>query len=174
MRTLFPRATACALASLLSLAAVPALAVDQDIELTATVASSCTLSGSAAPAALTATIPVTNGEVSTTPLEFDIPIACNTPPILMVGTLKGGLRAPVTSPGTTSRIDYIARLTNPWFVPVTLDTETMPGQFFIEGSAPSAVPNGSMTLTITPKQPAQLLRDGVYTDTLRISVTPYQ
>lgn len=174
MRIRFPRTSACALASLLSLAAVPALAVDQDIELTATVSPTCTLSGSTAPSALTATIPVNNGEVSTAPITFDIPVNCNVPAWLYIGTLKGGLRGPSGLNGTANRIDYTAHISGGLYIPFQFDTETTSGETHFEGSAASGAPTGSFTLTVTPKQPALPLRNGTYTDTVRVSVNPTQ
>lgn len=169
MRSLAP--LACGLSFFLTSAAH---SVDQDIELTATVASSCTLSQSTTPGALTANISITNGEVSTTPITFDIPVACNFPPVFTVTTLKGGLRNHLSAPGSTNRIDYVANIAAPHFIPLTFDTGNTSGRTVFEGSAPSALPNGNMTVTITPKQPGQLLREGTYSDTLRITFAPYQ
>ncbi|WP_273218919.1 hypothetical protein [Hyphomicrobium zavarzinii] len=174
MRSSVSRAIGCALFSLLPL--VPAHAVDQDISLSATVASSCTLSGSAAPSALSATIPVTNGQVSTTPITIDIPIACNAGASLIIGTLNGGLRRPGGSwPQTTNRIDYVAHVAGASYMPFSIDTEPTQGQAFFENPfAPSGPPNGNLTITITPKQPALPLYQGNYSDTLRVTVTPSQ
>lgn len=171
MRTLFPRATACALASLLA-AATPALAVDQDIQLSATVEASCTLSGSASPSALSTTIPVTNGAVSTAPITINVPIACNVPPKLWVTTVKGGLKGPTSLAGAANRIDYIASVTSAWYLPISVDTEPLTGQTTTEDYIPSGAPNGNLTVTITPKQPPLPLRNGTYTDTLRLTIAP--
>jgi hypothetical protein len=172
MRTLFPRKACCAL--VLSLITVPAHAVDQNVELSATVTSSCTLSGSTAPSALTATIPVNAGQVSTSPITLEIPIACNTPPKLWLTTVKGGMKGPTALSGTANRIDYIASISSAWYLPISLDTEPLAGQTTTEDYVPSGAPNGNLSLTITPKQPALPLRNGTYTDTLRVTVAPSQ
>lgn len=171
MRLPVQRALCCALAFLIPLSA--AHAIDQDIELSATVTPSCTLSGSTAPSALTTSIPVINGQVSTSPITIDIPIACNTAAALMVGTLNGGLRRPGGSwPQVANRIDYVAQVSSPFYLPFSLDTEPTSGQTFTTDYAPSGPPTGNITITITPKQPALPLFQGSYSDTLRVTIVP--
>lgn len=173
MRSRIARAIGCALLSALPLST--ARAIDQDIALTATVAPTCTLSGSAAPSALSTTIPVTNGQVSTTPIAVSIPLACNGPASLLVGTLNGGLRKSGGSfPNFSSRIDYVAHVAGPGYIPFSLDTEQTSGQTFTEDYAPSGPPNGNIVVTITAKQPALPLTKGSYADTLRVTVIPSQ
>lgn len=173
MRMSITRALTCALIPFLP--TVPAYAIDQDIALSATVEPTCTLSGSAAPSALATTIPVNNGEVSTTPIAITIPIACNGAASLLVGTLNGGMhRSGGAIPNFASRIDYIAHVAGPGYIPFSLDTEQTAGQTFTEDYAPSAPPNGNIIVTITPKQPALPLTKGTYGDTLRVTVIPSQ
>ena len=173
MRSMFARTLSCALLSLFPLSA--AHAIDQDIALTATVEPSCTLSGSAAPSALTTTVPVTNGQVSTTPITVSIPIACNGAAALLVGTLNGGMRKSGGSfPNFANRIDYVAHVAGPGYIPFSLDTEQTSGQTFTEDYAPSGPPNGNIVVTITAKQPALPLSKGTYDDTLRVTVIPSQ
>lgn len=163
----------CALLSLIPFTS--AQAVDQNINLSATVASSCTLSGSTAPSALSTTIPVTNGQVSTAPIVLNIPLACNAGAALMVGTLNGGLRrSGGTYPNVSNRIDYVAHIAGPTYIPFSLDTTPTSGQTFTEDYAPSGPPNGNIVVTITPKQPALPLFYGSYSDTLRVTVIPAQ
>ena len=173
MRPSIARALSCALIAIIPL--VPAHAIDQDIALSATVAPTCTLSGSAAPSALTATIPVSNGQVSTAPIAFAIPIACNTAASLMIGTLNGGLRkSGPTFPNYTNRIDYVASVASAHYISFALDTEPTSGQTFTEDYAPSGPPTGTINVTITPKQPSLPLLNGTYSDTLRVRVIPSQ
>lgn len=175
MRTFVPRTTFCALSSLLCFAATPVHAVDQDIALSATVASRCTLSGSAAPAAISATIPVNDGVVSTAPIVFDIPVSCNAGASLRLGTLSGGLRkGGATFPGFSSRIDYVAAVSGGLYIPFSLDTAETNGQTFTEDYVPSAPPTGNITVTVTPKQPSLPLLKGTYNDTLRVNLVPSQ
>lgn len=172
MRSSFARTLGCALLSLIPLST--AYAIDQDITLSATVEPSCTLSGSAAPSALTTTIPVTNGQVSTTPITVTVPINCNAGAALVVGTLRGGLRTTGQWPNVSSRIDYVAHVAGPGYMPFSLDTENTSGQTFTEDFAPSGPPNGNIVVTITPKQPALPLYRGSYSDTLRVTIIPAQ
>ncbi len=172
MRISVARALACAVFPLIPFG--PALAVDQDIQLSATVESSCTLSGSAAPSALVATIPVTNGVVSTTPIAFAIPVACNVPAALYIGSINGGLRGGNALQGTSNRIDYVASVSSAFYIPFSLDTAAAQGQQWTESYAPSGAPNGSINVTVTPKQPSLPLRNGTYADTLRVIIAPSQ
>lgn len=173
MRTAVSRALCCAVLSLIPLAS--AQAIDQDIALTATVPITCTLSGSAAPSALNTAIPVNNGQISTTPIAISIPLACNGAASLLVGTLNGGLRKTGgVFANFASRIDYIAHVAGPGYIPFSLDTEQTSGQTFTEDFVPSGPPNGNIVVTITPKQPALPLTKGTYADTLRVTIIPSQ
>lgn len=174
MRKSFSRSLSCALISFIPLSS--AHAIDQDIELTATVEPSCTLSGSAAPSAMSAAIPVSNGVISTTPITIDVPIACNTAASLVVGSLKGGLRRPDSAnwPQMAHRIDYTAQISSPFYMAFSLDTEPASGQIFSTDYAPSGPPTGNIAITITPKQPPLPLHKGTYSDTLRVTITPSQ
>lgn len=175
MRSFVSRARLCALAALIPFAAAPAHAIDQDIALTATVTSSCTLSGSTAPTALTATIPVNNGTVSVTPIVFDIPVACNAAASLRLATLSGGLRKGGPNyPGFSNRIDYVAAVGGGIYLPFSLDTQPVSGQTWTEDYVPAGPPVGNITVTITPKQPASPLLNGTYSDTLRVNLVPSQ
>lgn len=173
MRTAVSRSLCCALLSIIPL--TTAQAIDQDIALTATVQTTCTLSGSGAPSALNTAVPINNGQVSTTPISVSIPIACNGAASLLVGSLNGGMRKTGGSfPNFSNRIDYVAHVAGPGYIPFGLDTENASGQVFTEDYAPSAPPNGNIVVTITPKQPALPLTKGTYADTLRVTVIPSQ
>lgn len=173
MRSLLARTLSCALLS--SIPFVSAHAIDQDIALSAIVEPSCTLSGSAAPSALTTTVPVNNGQVSTAPIVVSIPVACNGAAALLVGTLSGGMRKTGgVFANFANRIDYVAHVAGPGYIPFSLDTEQTSGQAFTEDYAASGPPNGNIVVTITAKQPVLPLTKGTYADTLRVTVIPSQ
>lgn len=171
MRTLALRTLSCAL---FSFATVPALAIDQDILLSATLEPSCTLNGSTAPSALTGEISITDGQITSAPLSFEIPVACNIPASLMVGTLNAGLRTANNTPFSNNRIDYVANIAGGIYVPIFFDTSNYFEEAWSEDYVPAGPPNGTLEVTITPKQPAANIRAGTYTDTLRVRLIPAQ
>lgn len=171
MRTLALRTLSCAL---LSIAAVPALAIDQDILLSANLEPSCTLNGSTAPQAVSGEISFTDGQITSAPLIFELPIACNIQASIMIGTLNAGLRTANNTPFSNNRIDYVASVGGGIYVPFFLDTSNYYEEAWSSDFVPAGPPNGTLEVTITPKQPSANIRAGTYTDTLRVRLMPAQ
>lgn len=173
MRTPHARSVACA-AALASLIPFNASAAEQDIVLQATVSPSCTLNGSTSPVAMVTQIPVSNGVVSTAPISLDIPVVCNTAAAISVTTLNGGLIGPSTYFGDQPRIDYLATVSVPFSIPVSINTEQSPGNVVYEAAAPSQPPNGNINVTVAALEPSAPLLAGEYSDTIKITVAPSQ
>lgn len=85
------------------------------------------------------------------------------------------MRGPGSFQHLTNRIDYVANVRAPFYLPISLDTTGASGQIFTEDYAPSNAPIGSIKVTITPQATNPYpLRQGTYTDTLRMTFTPSQ
>jgi hypothetical protein len=168
--------------SLLSLAALliatSAFAVTQEVHLTATVATSCTISDSTAPTAVTQSLSIdATGRVSTSPVTLTFPFQCNNAANLEVATANRGLSGPAAVSGYESKIHYTAA-TSGVFPAVTYNTKViapdLPGGGSSYVSGTNAAAQGTLTLTITPTAHTNPLAPGIYTDTVRLIITPTQ
>jgi hypothetical protein len=160
----------CLAAALLAVSAGLAHAVTQDITLTATVPSVCTVSGSATPTAATQNLTIDpTGRVSTSTLNLSFPIACNNAATLAVSSVNTGLTGPAAVAGYENKIDYTA-VTSGVFPQITLNTAGAPPT-----SVLSAGPaNGTLAVAITPTANVNPLASGLYSETLRLTITPAQ
>lgn len=175
MRNLFLRAIA-ALAALAGATAANAQAT-QDINISATVASYCTIANITNPAALTATIPVTSGVVDTTVINNNIAsVACNRAAQVVASSLSGGVTlGGAADAGTTNIINYTGAATF-GSVTSTINTATVATAAGTETgntATTAGAATGTLAVTITPAQPALPLMTGnTYADTLRVTLTP--
>lgn len=174
MRTPYARSIACAVAAFCAFQSFSLNAAEQDIALIANVAPTCTLNGENAPIAMITHIPVTGGQVATAPINLQVPVSCNTAAAISVSTFYGGLLGPNPHVGERPRIDYLATVSVPYSIPVTIDTLQNPGNNTYEAAAPSQPPNGNIDVSITPYQPSMPLLAGTYNDAIKISVAPSQ
>jgi hypothetical protein len=156
---------------------LPAVVATRDFSVLGAVTKSCTIGGVSNPTADSATIPVTAGVVNTSTIVRTYPnVACNSPSTMQLSSISGGLSGP-PSPGATfsNVIDYSASAT---FSGVTalISTTTIPGAAGVETGPPSAatsaLPQGTLILSIAPYANALPLARGSYADTLRITLTP--
>jgi hypothetical protein len=160
-------------AALLAMAAFlsPAGAVTQDINLTAIVPGSCTISGSGTPA--TAIQPLTvdgTGRVSTTTVTLSFPVSCNKPATVELTSVNSGLTGPTAISGFENKINYVA--TTSGLVPaVTIDTAISATATGLPSSGPIT---GTLAVAITPVANVNPLMAGAYDETLRLTVTPAQ
>jgi hypothetical protein len=168
------------LLALLMLGAVggDALAASQDINLTATVDGSCTISNSNNPAAVTQALAVSSdGFVSTSPVVLNFPVACNKPATLSMSAVNKGLVGPAAVANYDNKINYLAQ-TSGLFPVVSLDTQIaaapLPGGGDPYSSASAGPVQGNLSVTVTPASSSHPLAGGNYADTLRLTITPLQ
>jgi len=160
----------------------------QNLDLTATVAPSCTLTGFSNNGSLTIDI-MQPGLPSTTPVSAATEVTCNTPATVRLdsdrgGMLHNGVHNPITpQPGMDNFSDgfgYTARVKLGGSVLATLDTDESTFGSEPTTDAPSAIdntnaaPNMSVDVEITPKEPTggAPLMAGTYTETLTLRISP--
>lgn len=148
------------------------------VNVSATVASSCTIGGVSNPAADFATVPVSaGGVVDTAPINRSYAsVVCSAQATVQASSLSGGLKRTGTAPsGFTNIIDYLVAAT---FAGASsaLNTQTIPTASGTEsgstGTTSSSTPSGTLSVIITPQTPALPLVAGSYADTVRITITP--
>ncbi len=177
MRTfLFAGTAICALA----LADIAhAQTATQDIIISATVNSACTINNAATGTTDAATIPILgSGLVDVTPITPNnapyLNVACNGPSTLLLTSLSGGVVNGSPASGFANIIDYSASAT--WnSVSATVNTSTPATATGPEAGTPQPVAtafSGPLSVTITPIVNALPLVQGAYSDTLRITLTP--
>lgn len=151
----------------------------QDINISATVNSACTINNASAGTVDTAIIPISAaGNVVTTPITPNnapyANVACNGPSDLQLTSLSGGVVNASTASGFANIINYTASAT--WnSVTATVNTSTVPGATGPEAGAVAPVATafaGSLSVTITPIANTLPLVQGAYSDTLRVTLTP--
>ena len=155
-------------------------AVTQDINLSATVTSYCSISGttSGAATAINQTIPTTTtGAVTTTAIPVSIgTVLCNKGADIKLSSLKGALLGPSAAASFQNYINYSATTTG---FPtaqalvnanVTTGTATVTtGATVSSNNTPFSVTGG---VTITPTTNGSPLVAGSYSDVLTLTVTP--
>lgn len=151
----------------------------QDIIISATVNSACTINNVATGTTDTATIVINaNGSVNTTPITpTNAPyanVACNGPSNLQLTSLSGGVLNGAAAAGFQNIINYTASAT--WnSVTANVNTSTVPTAAGPEAGTQAPVATafiGSLSVTITPIANTLPLVQGGYTDTLRVTLTP--
>lgn len=155
-----------------------AQAATQDIQISATVTSACTINNVATGGVSTVTIPVSAaGSVNTgtlTPSGSPFAnVACNSPSNLQLTSQNGGVTTastPVT--GFAAKIDYTASAT--WHsVTASINTASASSAPYSGTAAPvSTAFSGSLSVSITPTANSQPLLAGSYSDTLHVVLTP--
>jgi hypothetical protein len=174
------RTAAFAALSMLVAAEAFAQAATQDVNISATVAPYCTIAGSFAPSALTATVPVNStGGVNTAAINVTgaspPTVVCNTAANLQASSVTGGVRNATAAPvGFTNIIDYtgVASLGS---TSSSVDTATVAGATGTENGNTAATTGayaGTLAITVTPQAPSSPLISGSYSDTLRVTITP--
>lgn len=162
----------------MTISSAAALAASQDINLTATVEGSCTISDSATPSAVNQALTVSpSGFVSAAPVNVTFPIVCNKAARLELSTINGGLTGPDAVPNYLNRINYTAIAVGA-FPSVGLDTG-INAPSLPDGGNPHQVTsngptNGDLSVTVTPTVGSAPLAPGNYADTLRLTITPVQ
>lgn len=151
----------------------------QDVQISATVAATCTINNVATGGVSTVTIPVSaSGAVDTTPLTPSgspfASVACNAPSNLQLTSQSGGVKTATTAvTGFAAKIDYTASAT--WHsVTATINTASAgPTGPYSGTAAPVATAfSGSLSVSITPTANALPLLAGSYSDTLRVTLVP--
>jgi hypothetical protein len=150
-----------------------ALAASQDINLTASVAGSCTISNSESPSALTQALSVSSdGYVSTTPVLVSFPVACNKPASLSLMTVNKGLVGPADATNYQNRIEYGATVSGGVFPDINIiATPLAAPQMPVTSAGPV---QGTLNVSIVPVSNAKPLAAGDYADTLRLTISPLQ
>lgn len=141
------------------------------------VTKTCTIGGVTNPAADNATIPVIAGNVDTAPIARSYAnVACNSPSQVQLTSLGGALSGPPAPGGAFAHaIDYSAEALFAGAA-AQIDTAANPSASGTENGLPSAasgtMPQGTLSLSITPHANVLPLARGSYADTLRITITP--
>lgn len=149
----------------------------QNLSITANVSSTCRLGGTATPAAINATIPITpSGGVVTTPQDFNVAnVFCTLPASVLATSMNGGLKvAQPAGGGFTNIINYTATARY-GFATSTINTATVPTANSPESGNPALtfLPwFGRLRIRITPAASALPLVGGTYQDVLRVTLTP--
>lgn len=166
-----------AAALLAAVAATPAFSASQDVRLTASVESRCTISDSVSPAALVQDLVVNeNGFISTAPVQVSFPVYCNTPSTLILSSANKGMTGP-NSANFAKVVHYSVRLTGPqlpMFGMYTAEYFTMPDGSSMARDNNTAGINGNLTLVITPVANTTPLASGIYSDTVTLTIVPQQ
>jgi hypothetical protein len=175
MRKLFTGLLLAA-AALTNAGEVNAQTATQDINLTATVATYCTIAAINNPAPLSSNIPVTNGAVDTTVITHTIAnVACNNVADVTATSLTGGVTTGGAPPtGTTNIIDYtgVATFGGATSTINTATTATAAGPEAGNTAQTANAATGNLVVNITPAQPAMpLAASAAYADTLRVTLT---
>lgn len=177
MKTIIIAATAGAFAVAASSAAF-AQAATQDVNITATVPKYCSVAGSATPAALNTTIPISaTGTVTTTAQNFTVnSVVCNTAADVVATSVSGGVRsATAAASGFTNIINYTG-VASFGAASSTVNTATNPAAGGAEAgntAATGGATAGNLTIAVTPAQPGlPLMAATDYSDVLRVTLTP--
>ncbi len=154
-----------------------AVATDQDINLTATVAGYCTIDGSLTPAADTVNMDglVTTGFIAATTQNRSYAVICNQASDLSLTSLNGAMTtASAAAAGFENIIDYTAGLSG--FATLaagsTATTPAAAGSESLGTTTRATAGSENITVAITPITNTNPLVQGTYTDTLRLTITP--
>lgn len=141
----------------------------QNINLNATVADYCTISGAATAADVNRTVTVTGGVVSTTALtQVSVAnVACSKVSDLKLETTNTGLTGPAAAGGFQNVIHYTAAASFNGANP-SLDTSSAT----TATAATSGASNGTLTVDITPQANTNPMVAGSYSDVLVVTLTP--
>lgn len=153
-------------------------AAQQEIQISATVTSSCTINGASTGVVDTATIGIdASGDVIVSPITPTnapyINVICNAPSTIQLKSTQGAVKNAATGSGFTNIINYQASAN--WNgQTATIDTATIAAATGQEtGTAePVSAGSGDLDVTITPEANSQPLVGGNYSDSLFIFLTP--
>lgn len=150
----------------------------QEIQISATVSTFCSINNSATGGPSSAVIPINAagavmlGPITPTNSPF-ADVACNAPSELQLTSDNGGATTGTTAAGFASYINYEAEAT--WNgVTASVDTTSSSGTGPVSGTAESVATafTGSMSVVVNPIANTDPLVQGSYSDTLRITLTP--
>jgi len=149
----------------------------QNINIPAEVLAYCTINGLATGTVINRSIPVTGAGVvgAVTAIPAIANVACNGPTDLLATSISGGVTTGVAPPsGFTNTIDYTGVAT---FGTATSTINTANGTAIANElgnvSSTAAATSDTLTVTITPAQPAlPLMVSSAYADILRVTLTP--
>ncbi|MBS0237236.1 MAG: hypothetical protein JSS54_18835 [Proteobacteria bacterium] len=155
-----------------------AQAAQQEIQISATVQSSCTINGASTGVIDTATIGVNaSGNVIVSPITPAnapyVNVVCNGPATLQLRSTQGAVKNAATGSGFANIINYQAAAT--WNgQTATIDTATIPTATGQETgiAEPVSAGSGNLNVTITPEANSQPLIGGNYSDSLFVLLTP--
>jgi hypothetical protein len=155
-----------------------AQAAQQEIQISATVPSSCTINGASTGVVDTATIGIdSSGNVIVSPITPTnspyVNVVCNAPSTIQLKSTQGAVTTAAAGTGFQNIIDYQASAT--WNgQTATIDTATIPTAAGQEtGTAePVSAGSGDLDVTITPELNSEPLIGGNYSDSLFVLLTP--
>ena len=150
----------------------------QEIQISATVQSSCTINGTSTGVVDTATIGIdASGNVIVSPITPAnapyVNVVCNGPSTLQLRSTQGAVKNAATQSGFANIINYQAAAT--WNgQTATIDTATIPAAAGQETgiAEPVSAGSGNLDVTITPEANSQPLVGGNYSDSLFVLLTP--
>jgi len=162
--------------SAMFLAPALAFAASQDIQLTATVAGFCSISGADTPAAVVQDLVVDgSGRVSTQPINLSFPVVCNKASSISLATTNIGLRGPDAA-HFEKVINYAVQAGGA-FGDVAMQTASYQtgadGQSIHKANSEAGV-DGIVSIKVTPVANIIPLAAGTYSDTLRVTIAPLQ
>ncbi len=177
MRNLLPMAC-LAVPAMLIASRAGAQSAMQDVQITATIASYCTINAVTNPGALTATILVPNGAVDTSIISHTVGnVACNTAADVTATSLSGGVTTGgAAASGTTNIIDYtgVAAFGGATSTINTASNAAATGAEAGNTAATAGAATGNLVVSVTPVQPAlPLAPSTAYADTLRVTLTAH-
>lgn len=166
-----------AFAALTLTTAANAQTATQDINITATVASYCTINNITGPAALNSVIPVPLGVVNPAQILHTVAsVACNNAADVIATSVLGGVTTGgAAATGATNIIDYTGTASFGGATS-TINTATLATAAGAEAGNTAVTANaatGNLVVTIDPVQPSLPLQPGAYTDTLRVTLTAH-
>jgi hypothetical protein len=155
-----------------------AQAAQQEIQISATVTSSCTINGASTGVMDTATIGIdASGNVIVSPItpvnSPYVNVVCNAPSTIQLRSTEGAVKNAATGGGFSNIINYQASAN--WNgQTATIDTATIATAVGQEPGTPEPVSAGSgdLEVTITPEANTQPLIGGNYSDSLFVLLTP--
>lgn len=153
-------------------------AAQQEIQISATVTSACTINGTSTGVVDTATIGIdASGDVIVSPITPTnapyVNVVCNAPSTIQLRSTQGAVKTTATGSGFANIINYQASAT--WnSQTATINTATNPMATGQEtGTAvPVLAGSGELDVTITPEANSQPLIGGNYSDSLFVLLTP--
>ena len=160
-------------AAVLAAGAGAAQAVDQNINLNASVSGFCTINSSLAPSLINQSIPTTgDGNVNTAPIVVPLgAVVCNNAANVSLASLKGGVFSGTSAPGFQNRINYTASVSSPAAVALNANAAIVTPTTAGPVASLGAVSDPGVNVTITPSvNTLPLVAASDYNDTLTVTI----